>query len=425
MEKKEKSKKNVIELTKEISGDAWKNALKKSFDKNSKKIKMDGFRPGKVPYDMYVKKNGIEPLVLDAIDLVINDAYLEVIEEAKVVPAAMPSYDIKDLSEDKIVFEFKVVTKPELKIKKYKDLKVKKDELKVTDEEIDHEIEHLLEHYAELVIKDGKVENKDTVIIDYVGTVDGKEFDGGSAENYSLEIGSNTFIPGFEDQIIGMKKDETKDIKVKFPEDYHAENLRGKDAIFKVTVHEIKTKEERKLDKDFFEDLGMEGVDSEESLRANIKEHLEAHKKSDIENKFVDEMMDAIAKNTEVEIPDEMVSEEVERLMHRAEENLKYQGISLDLYYQFTKTNAEDMKRQLEPEAFKNVMYRLILEEVMKLENIEVTDKEVKEELEKIAKEYKVTNEEVEKEFGSLDNLKYDLEVRKTFEKLRELNEVK
>ena len=421
----EKNKKNIVELTEKISGDKWKDALKKSFDKNSKKIKMDGFRPGKVPYDMYVKRNGIDALVLDAIDLVINEAYLNAIDTNKIVPAAMPSYDIKNLSEDEIEFVFKVVTKPELKIKKYKDLKVKKDELKVTDEEINHEIEHLLEHYAELVIKDGKVENGDTVIIDYVGRVDDKEFEGGSAENYSLEIGSNTFIPGFEEQLIGMSKEETKDIKVTFPSDYHAENLKGKDAIFTVTVHEIKVKENRKLDEEFFEDLGMEGVNSEETLKASIKEHLEAHKKTDIENKFVEELMDSISKNTEVDIPEEMVNEEIDRLMHRAEENLKYQGISLDLYYQFTKSTEEDMRKSLEPEAFKNVMYRLILEEVQKLENITVTDSEIEKELDKMAEEYKKSKEEIEKELGGKEMIRYDLEVRKTFEKLTELNEIK
>lgn len=421
----EKNKKNVIELTEKVSGDKWKEALKKSFQKNSKKIKMDGFRPGKVPYDMYVKKNGIDALVLDAIDVVINDAYLNAIDTNKVVPAAMPSYDIKNISEDEIEFVFKVVTKPELKIKKYKDLKIKKDELSISDEEINHEIEHLLEHYAELVIKDGKVENGDTVIIDYVGSVDGKEFEGGSADNYSLVIGSNTFIPGFEEQLIGMAKEETKDINVKFPEDYHAENLKGKDAVFKVTVHEIKTKQNRELDKEFFEDLGMEGVNSEDTLKASIKEHLEAHKKTDIENKFVEELMDSISKNTEVDIPEEMVNEEIDRLMHRAEENLKYQGISLDLYYQFTKSDEKALRDSLEPEAFKNVMYRLILEEVQKLENITVSDKEVDEEIEKISKEYKKTKEEVENELGGKEMVKYDLEVRKTFEKLTELNEIK
>ena len=418
-------KKNIIELTSVVAGEEWTKAIHDAYEKNKKNIKMDGFRPGKVPFDVYVKRNGIESLFLEAADLVIGKAYIDAIDEAKIIPVAEPKVDIKEVTEEKIEFVFKVVTKPELKINKYKDLKVKKDELKVTDEEINHEIEHLLEHYAELVIKDGKVENGDTVIIDYVGSVDGVEFDGGKAENYSLVIGSNTFIPGFEEQLIGMDKEETKDIKVTFPEDYHAENLKGKEAVFKVTVHEIKTKENRKLDEEFFEDLGMEGVDSEETLKASIKEHLESHKKTDIENKFVEELMDKISKNTEVDIPEEMVEEEIDRLVHRAEENLKYQGISLDLYYEFTKTTAEDMRKQLEPEAFKNVMYRLILEEVMKLENIEVTDEDVEEEIKKISDEFKVSREDIEKEYGSLDNLKYDLQVRKTFERLSELNEVK
>ena len=421
----EKNKKNELELTKKVSGDTWKNALKKVYEKNNKKAKIDGFRPGKAPYDVYIKHYGIESLFLDAADIVVNEAYLEALDESKAIPVCEPGVEIKEINENEIEFVFKIITKPELTIKKYKDLKVKKDKLEVSDEEINHEIEHLLDHYAELVIKDGKVENGDTVIIDYVGTVNGEEFDGGKADNYNLVIGSNTFIPGFEEQIIGMEKEETKDIKVKFPDDYHAENLKGKDAVFKVTVHEIKTKQKRELDNEFFEDLGMEGVNSEETLKNSIKEHLETHKKSDIENKFTEDLMEAIGKNTDVDIPEKMVEEEVKRLMHRAEENLKYQGISLDLYYQFTKTTEEDMKKQLEPEAFKNVLYRLILEEIVKLEKIEVSEEDINSELEKMTKEYKASQDDILKELGGRDMLKYDLEVRKTFERLAELNEVK
>ena len=421
----EKKKKNELELTKKVSGETWEDALKKVFEKKNKKASIAGFRPGKAPYDVYIKHYGVESLFLDAADLVVNGAYLESLEESKAIPVCEPSVEIKDINEKEIEFVFKIVTKPELTIKKYKDLKVKKDKLEVTEDEINHEIEHLLEHYAELVVKDGKVENGDTVIIDYVGSVDGVEFEGGSANNYSLVIGSNTFIPGFEEQLIGMDKEETKEIKVTFPDDYHAENLKGKKAIFKVTVHEIKTKQNRELNEEFFEDLGMEGVNSEESLKESIKEHLETHKKSDIENKFTEDLMEAISKNTEVEIPDKMVEEEVERLVRRAEENLKYQGISLELYYQFTKTTEEDMKKQLEPEAFKNVMYRLILEEIIKLENITVSEEDIDKELDKMTEEYKATKEDILKELGGRDMLKYDLEVRKTFEKLTELNEVK
>ena len=423
MEKK--NDKNKHEKTIIIDGDAWKNALTKAYEKNNKKAKIDGFRPGKAPYDIYVKKFGVESLFLDAADMVVEDAYLKAIEEDKLIPVCEPEVNIKEVDDKKIEFVFTIITKPELTIKKYKNLKIKKEDASVSEEEIDEEIKHLLEHYAELEIKDGKVENGDTVIIDYEGFVDGVAFEGGKAENYSLEIGSGSFIPGFEDQIIGMEKELEKEIEVTFPEDYHAENLKGQKATFKVKVHEIKTRKQRELDEEFFEDLGMEGVNSVETLRSSIKEHLETHKKNDVENKFVEDLMDAISKNTDVEIPDKMVEEEVDRLLKRAEENLKYQGISLDLYYQFTRTTEADLRNQLESEAFKNVLYRLILEEIIKLENIKVTDEEIEEELAKMAERYQTSKEEIAKELGGKEMVKYDLEARHTFEKLSEYNEVK
>ena len=423
MEKK--NDKNKHEKTIIIDGDAWKNALTKAYEKNNKKAKIDGFRPGKAPYDIYVKKFGVESLFLDAADMVVEDAYLKAIEEDKLIPVCEPEVNIKEVDDKKIEFVFTIITKPELTIKKYKNLKIKKEDASVSEEEIDEEIKHLLEHYAELEIKDGKVENGDTVIIDYEGFVDGVAFEGGKAENYSLEIGSGSFIPGFEDQLIGMEKESEKEIEVTFPEDYHAENLKGQKATFKVKVHEIKTRKQRELDEEFFEDLGMEGVNSVETLRSSIKEHLETHKKNDVENKFVEDLMDAISKNTDVEIPDKMVEEEVDRLLKRAEENLKYQGISLDLYYQFTRTTEADLRNQLESEAFKNVLYRLILEEIIKLENIKVTDEEIEEELAKMAERYQTSKEEIAKELGGKEMVKYDLEARHTFEKLSEYNEVK
>lgn len=423
MEKK--NDKNKHEKTIIIDGDAWKNALTKAYEKNNKKAKIDGFRPGKAPYDIYVKKFGVESLFLDAADMVVEGAYLKAIEEDKLIPVCEPEVNIKEVDDKKIEFVFTIITKPELTIKKYKDLKIKKEDASVSEEEIDEEIKNLLEHYAELEIKDGKVENGDTVIIDYEGFVDGVAFEGGKAENYSLEIGSESFIPGFEDQLIGMEKESEKEIEVTFPEDYHAENLKGQKATFKVKVHEIKTRKQRELDEEFFEDLGMEGVNSVETLRSSIKEHLETHKKNDVENKFVEDLMDAISKNTDVEIPDKMVEEEVDRLLKRAEENLKYQGISLDLYYQFTRTTEADLRNQLESEAFKNVLYRLILEEIIKLEKIEVTDEEIEEELAKMAERYQTSKEEILKELGGKEMVKYDLEARHTFEKLSEYNEVK
>ena len=418
----EKNKSYKHEVNIKIEGEEWKKALHKAYEKNNKNAKIDGFRPGKAPYEIFVKHYGIENLFIDAADSCLQESYLKAITDSKLIPVTEPKVDIKEIDENHVEFIFTIITKPEIKIKKYEGLKIKKDKLEVKEEEIQDEIDHLLEQYAELVVKEGTVENGDTVIIDYEGFLDGVPFEGGKAENYSLVIGSNTFIPGFEEQLIGMDKDSEKEIKVTFPEDYHAENLKGKETTFKVKVHEIKTKQNRELDDEFFEDLGMEGVNSLETLKESIKEHLEAHKKTDIENKFVDDMLDAISKQTEIDIPEEMVEDEINHLIKRFEEQLKYQGVSLDLYYSLTKSTEKDLREQVEKEAFKNVLYRLILEELVKILEITVTDEEVDEELEKMAKQYNATKEDIQKELGGIDMIKYDIEIRKAFAKLEELN---
>ena len=418
----EKNKSYKHEVNIKIEGEEWKKALHKAYEKNNKKAKIDGFRPGKAPYEIFVKHYGIENLFIDAADSCLQESYLKAITDSKLIPVTEPKVDIKEIDENHVEFIFTIITKPEIKIKKYEGLKIKKDKLEVKEEEIQDEIDHLLEQYAELVVKEGTVENGDTVILDYEGFLDGVPFEGGKAENYSLVIGSNTFIPGFEEQLIGMDKDSEKEIKVTFPEDYHAENLKGKETTFKVKVHEIKTKENRELDDEFFEDLGMEGVNSLETLKESIKEHLEAHKKTDIENKFVDDMLDAISKQTEIDIPEEMVEDEINHLIKRFEEQLKYQGVSLDLYYSLTKSTEKDLREQVEKEAFKNVLYRLILEELVKILEITVTDEEANEELEKMAKQYNATKEDIQKELGGMDMIKYDIEIRKAFAKLEELN---
>ncbi len=418
----EKNKNYKHEITIKIEGEEWKKALEEAYLENNKKAKIDGFRPGKAPYDVFVKHYGVESLFMDAADKVLQPAYLKAITDSKLVPVVEPKVDLKGVSEKEVEFVFTIITKPELKIKKYEGLKIKKDKLEVKENEIQDEIDRLLEQYAELVIKEGTVENGDTVIIDYEGSVDGVPFEGGKAQNQSLVIGSKTFIPGFEEQLIGMEKESKKYINVVFPEDYHAENLKGKEAVFKVKVHEIKTKKNRELDDEFFEDLGMEGVNSVETLKDAIKEHLEAHKKTDIENKFVDDMLDAISKETEVDIPEEMVEDEINHLIKRFEDQLKYQGASLDLYYKLTNSTEEALRSQVEKEAFKNVLYRLILEELVKILKIEVSDEEAKEEIKKMAEEYHATEDEILKELGSMDMVKYDIEVKKAFAKLEELN---
>lgn len=418
---KEVKNTNVHEVEIKIEGDSWTKASDKAFAKKQKKAKVDGFRTGKVPRDIYEKHYGKDYL-FDAASEVVDEAYQKAMDESKLIPVVQPEVNIKDLSENAVVFTFKIITKPELKIKTYKGLGVKKEEAKVSKEEIDHQLEHLLEEYTEVVTKDGKVENGDIAVIDFEGFKDGVAFNGGKGENYSLEIGSNTFIPGFEEQLIGMKAGEEKDLDLQFPEDYGAKDLAGAKVVFHVKVNEVKEKKKRELDEDFFLDLGMEDVKDEKSLRKQIEEEIKAQKDNENENKYVDSLLDAIAKNVEVDIPEEMVHEEIHRLMHRFEDQLRMQGIGLDMYYQFTKTTADDLHKQIEPEAYQNVLYRLMLEEIMNIEKIEVSDEEANKEAEELAKEYNMEKEAFLTQFGGLDMIKYDLEMRKTVDMLKELN---
>ena len=413
---------NKHEYVIKIKGEEWEKAQDDAFKKRNKNAKIDGFRPGKAPKDVFIKHYGKESLYFDAADSLLQTAYTKMLDKEKVVPVVEPKVDIKSIDETGVEYIFTIITKPEVKIKKYKGLGVKKEEVKVSKEEINHEIEHLLERYTELVTKEGKVEKGNIAIIDFEGFKDGVAFDGGKGENYSLEIGSNTFIPGFEDAVIGMKTGEEKDINVTFPEDYGEKSLAGAPVVFKVKVNEIKEKQTRELDKEFFEDLAMDGVDSRESLEKAIKDTIKARKETDAENKYVDNLLDAVSKHTEVEIPEEMIDEEIHRLIHRFEEQLRMQGISLDLYYEFTKTTHEDMHKQMEGEARKNVLYRLILEELVKLEKIEVTLEDGEAEADKLALKYNMKKEDLLKEFGGLEMIMYDMEVRKVFDKLKEYN---
>lgn len=411
------------EVVVKIEGKEWTDALDKAFAKKQKTAKVDGFRPGRVPRNIYEKHFGKESLFLDAADLVLQAAYLKAMEESKLIPVVQPSVDLKDLSENGVEFTFKIVTKPEVKVNKYKGLNIQPEKVEVTDEEVNHELGHLLEKYTELVSKEnGTVENGDTAIIDFEGFKDGVAFDGGKGENYSLEIGSNTFIPGFEEQLIGMKVGEEKDLNLKFPEDYGAKDLAGAAVVFKVKVNEIKQKKARELDEDFFEDLAMEGVNSEETLKEEIKNSIKAQKEMDAENNYIDKILEEVSKNVEVDIPEEMVEEEVDRLLGRFEEQMKMQGISLDLYYKFTNTAEKDLRAQLEKEGYANVLYRLMLEEIMNLENIEVTKEDAEKEAEELAKKYQMTKEKFLEQFGGLDMVQYDLEMRKTIELLKEAN---
>ena len=423
IEETRKEPANVHKVNVKIEGADWTKALDQAFARKQKTVKVDGFRAGKVPRDIFEKKFGKEALFLDAADMSVQVAYIKAMTDSKLIPVTQPEVDIKSIDENGVEFVFTITTKPEVVVKKYKGLNVKPGKVEVTDEEVNHELGHLLERYTELVVKEeGKVENGDIAVIDFEGFKDGVAFDGGKGENYSLEIGSNTFIPGFEDQVIGMATGEEKDLNVTFPEEYGAADLAGQPVVFKVKVNEIKQKVARELDEEFFEDLGMEGINSEETLKEQIKESIKAQKEMEVENKYVDELLEAVAKNVEVDVPQAMVDEETDRLVGRFEEQMKMQGISLDLYYQFTQSNEEALGSQMEKEAYNNVLYRLMLEQIMTEEKIEVTKEEAEKEAEELAAKYQMDKDEFLKQFGGIDMVQYDLEVRKTIELLKELN---
>ena len=419
----ENKKNNQHESIIKIDGDEWKEAVDAAFEAKRKDVTISGFRKGKVPRNVYEKNFGKENLWMAAIDSVIQLAYTRALDDSKLIPVVQPKLDVTAVSDDYVEFKFTIVTKPEIKVKKYKGLKVKKEKVEVTEEEIEREMKNILERYGEIRVKEkGKVENGNIAVIDFEGFKDGVAFDGGKAENYELEIGSNTFIPGFEEQLIGMKAHDERDINVTFPEEYPSEELKGAKVVFKVKLHEIKEKVERDFDEELFEDLAMEGVNSKEDLEKELKLNIEAQKEMDAENRYVDALLDAVAKNVEVDIPEEMVEEEVDRLLGRYSQQLQMQGVSLDLYYQLTKTTEADLRNQLEKEGYKNVLYRLMLEEIANMEKIEVSEKEASEQAEELAKKYNMEKEEFLKNFGGIEMISYDMEIRKVVDLLKEAN---
>ena len=415
--------KNIREVSVKIEGADWEKAQDKAYKEASKKAHIDGFRPGHAPKEVFIKKYGEDNLLLDAADSVLEDAYKRMIDENKDLEiVAQPEVHLKSLGKEAVEFNFVLTTKPEVKLGKYKKLGVKKEEIKVSKEEIDKAVEETLNRYAEAVLKDGAIEDGDTAVIDFEGFKDGVAFDGGKGENYSLTIGSHTFIPGFEEQMIGMKKGEEKEINVVFPEDYHSEELKGQAVVFKVKVHEIKTTVIPKMDKDFFDDLGMEGIDSEESLRKQMEENIRAHKEHHAEDHFIDELLDAAIKNMEVDIPEAMIEEEVNRMIKQYEENLKMQGITLEQFYKFTNSDEALLRSQMKEEAEKRVSSRLLLEAIMKEEKIEVASEDVDKEASDLASKYNMKKEEFLNLFGGLEMVEYDMKMHKAIEILKENN---
>ncbi len=408
-------KKNVHEIEVKIEGKEWSDILDKVFNKKRKEVKIDGFRKGSVPKEVYMKKVGIESLYMDAVDAAVGSAYKKALSDNKLLPVIEPKIDVSNISKDEVVFKFTIVTKPDIKLGDYKNLDVKKQSAKISKKEIEDKIKNLQSKYAEIVEKEkGTAEEGNTAIIDFIGYVDGKELEGGKGENYPLELGSNTFIPGFEENVKGMKINEEKSIDLKFPENY-TEDLKNKDVTFKVTLKGLKERVYPEINEEFFMDLGYDDVKTKEELEAKIKEDLTAQKEKELDNKYTDECLEKAANNMNIDLNEEIVDDEVHHMIHQFEDQLKMQGLNLDQYMQFSGVTHEDLHKQMEGEATKRVKYRYLLEAVIDAEKIEVTDEEAKEEEHNIAKEYNMTIDEVEKQID-LEMIKYDLKMRKAMD---------
>ncbi|CAM3908446.1 trigger factor [Geobacillus sp. FSL K6-0789] len=408
-------------LTVEVDAEQVNKGLDAAFKKVVKNIALPGFRKGKVPRVLFEKRFGVEALYQDALDILLPEAYAKAVEEAGIEPVSMPEIDIEQMEKGKsLIFKAKVTVKPEVKLGQYKGLEVEKMDTTVTDEDVENELKRLQENYAELVVKeDGTVENGDTVVIDFEGVVDGEPFEGGKAENYSLEIGSGTFIPGFEEQLVGMKAGEEKEIQVTFPEEYHAEQLAGKPATFKVKVHEVKAKQLPALDDEFAKDVDEE-VETLDELKAKIRARLEEAKKNEAETALRNAVVEKAAANAEIDIPAVMVQNETDRMLREFDQRLQMQGLNLQLYYQFSGQDEAALREQMKEDAEKRVRAALTLEAIAKAENIEVTDEEVEEELQKMAEAYNLSVDKLKELLGSLDGVKEDLKWRKTIDFLVE-----
>ena len=412
--------KNVKTIKITVDGESWQNCLDKAYDKKKKDIKVDGFRKGAVPKDIYIKKVGVETLFMDACDIAINERYESTLKEADVTLACEPTVNIESVDKDSCVIEFTFISKPEVTLGAYTKLGVKREEVKVTKEEIEHEINHMKEHMAEVVIKEnGSIEEGNTAVIDFEGFVDGKKLEGGTGANYPLEIGSNTFIPGFESGLIGASVGETRELNLKFPENY-TEELKNKDVLFKVTVREIKERVMPEINKDFFEDLGIDGVDSIEKLEEHVKKDLEEHKNHEADDKYVDELLHIATDNMKVEINNEIIDSEIERMMNQYRQELQMQGVSLEQYLSMTNTKLEDMKSMMKPQAIARIKTRYLLEAIIDEKKLVATKEEIEKEIKDSCDKYGIEKDEFLRYVGGEEGIKYELEMRKAIDIIKE-----
>ncbi|MFB5662902.1 trigger factor [Alteribacillus sp. HJP-4] len=420
----EKQEGNQGVLTVDVEADRFKEALDQAFQKVKGKVNVPGFRKGKVPRQIFEQRFGVESLYQDALDIILPQAYSEAVEETGIEPVDRPDIDIEEVEKGKnLKFTATVIVKPEVKLGEYKGLEVEEFDTSVSSEDVEEELKQLQEKQAELVVvEDEEIQNGDTVVFDFEGFVDGEAFEGGSSENYSLEIGSGQFIPGFEEQLTGAKAGEEKEVNVTFPEDYHAEDLAGKEAVFKTKIHDVKRKELPELDDEFAKDTEQE-VETLEELKQKLEDKLKHDKDHAKEHHERDTVVEKASENAEVDIPEAMIATETDRMMQEFSQRLQAQGMDMEMYYQVAGTDEEGMKEQFKVEAEKRVKMNLTLEAVAIAEELEASDEDVDKELEKMADMYKRSKDEIKNLLamqGGENALKDDLRIQKAIDFLVE-----
>ena len=419
----EKLEGNEGTLTITVPAKEFDKALDEAFKKVSKEVQVPGFRKGKIPRQMFEQRFGVESLYQDALDMVLPHAYGHAVEETGINPVDQPEVEVEEIEKGKdLVLKMTVTVEPEVKLGEYKGLEAEKVEAEVTEAEVDEQIEAMLAQYADLVVKEeGEVAEGDIVNLDFEGFLNDEPFEGGKAEGHELEIGSGQFIPGFEEQLVGLKPGDEKDLDITFPEEYHAEELAGKPVVFKVKINEIKQKETPEFN-DAFVKEELEGFDADtaEGVKESIKKDLVAAKEEEADFKMKESLVSQASDNAEIDVPEAMVRNEQDRMLQEFEQRLSQQGLNLELYEQLTGQGADAMRDQMEEDALKRVRTSLTLGAIAEAEGITVDDSDVDNELNKLAEQFNMPTEDVKKVLGDLSVLKADVMNQKAIDFLVE-----
>lgn len=402
-----------------VDGQDWADAQERAFKKASKDVTVPGFRKGKAPESMLRKQVSQQAVMMEAVNEALQDMYTFGLEDSEVSPVAQPEVDVKSLTQEELVVDFKVEVMPEVQLDpKYKELKLEVEEVSVQDDEVDAEISRLQEEAAQWVLKEeGEVEEGNKVVLDYEGFKGEEAFDGGKAENAELEIGSKSFIPGFEEALVGVKSGESKDLELTFPEDYPAEDLKGQDVIFKTTIHEIREKVLPELDDEFVKELDEDGVETLDQLKETLKSRLLEERQQQAKVTAQDNLINQVLEHATVDIPEVMIDNEAQQLLAEFQQRLSQQGLNFDMYKQILGQTDEDVMAQIRPDANQRVLYRLVMNEVAKQEGVEVTPEDIEKEYQTISDTYQIDIEQV-KLMAPAEDISYDVKIKKAVDLL-------